>query len=192
MLRQPTDPVAEQAARVGRDRQGLAGHRPAIAAVELTCDLDGQEGVAAGRRLQANELLPGQRGPGSVAHQMMEDAQADRTDPQRRRPFTKDTGQRGIRQRGARRRRGPNGEEQPDRDVRRASTSEHQGGFGPPIDPLHVVDGEHDRVFRGGHPERGKNRRPERSWVGHRPGPGGVARVRSIRGIRGGTHRVDQ
>ena len=86
---------------------------------------DGEQRIAAGRCLQADELRPAQRDTGSVAHEVVEDTQADRPDVDPAGLVAKDRGDAWLRACGRGR---PDGEQEADREIGRAPKGELERG----------------------------------------------------------------
>jgi hypothetical protein len=163
--RQGFDPADHQLAQVVRDRQLITGGRLPARAGQHTGDLQGVEGISFARALDVTQRRPGQRQPGPDPDQVVQGAQAQPAEPDPDQPV---------------RRQRPIEPPRHDDTMIIAERGQHTDRFvGQPshdvlddrrrglVEPLRVVDRDHDRCGPRDRPDELEHADPDRSVVRH-------------------------
>ena len=144
---QPGEAAAEQVLQGLGHRQGSAGDRARVRAYELAPQLQREEGIARRRLLHPGELGARQVEAESLLEQPMHRGQTERAD---RDPLEPSVRERALELERLRELRGlSQGREETDRLVVQASKRDLDRTRRRRVEPLHVVEGDKDRLLLG-------------------------------------------
>ena len=163
--RQPAQPLRDQLAHVVGNRKRLAGRRHAVAQ-QRGGELEREERVAGGRAVNREQRGAAEGRAQPRLDQLVQGAGAERADADaldaRHAERAVETQRQGAAARRAQR------DQESDRAALEPASGELQNARGRAVEPLDVVDGDHERRRRGEPVEHGDDRRRDRALAGER------------------------